>query len=154
MPTLLQASIRSVPAGAATFLSSTVMFNRAIGSCGADVPRRLCGQGLALRLCSHSKAATPHCRNLAGTAAYRGGRMLALGHHRLDRSRFLEWARPALQMIFELPPELLDESHGRHGGGVAQRAERPAQHVFRKVVHVVDVFFQTSAGMEAGERLS
>ncbi len=41
-------------------------------------------------------------------------------------------ARLAVQMLFELFAELFDDRNGRHGGRVAQRAERAAQHVLRQ----------------------
>src|SRR5579864_5448037 len=47
---------------------------------------------------------------------------LMLHRHRLARG----------QIFFEILRELLDNGNGRQGRGVAQRAERPPQHVFGK----------------------
>src|SRR5439155_7778886 len=59
--------------------------------------------------------------------------------------------RPSLKVILELLPEFFDKCHSRHRCGIAQRAKCPSQHVFRKVIHVVDIFFKPSAGMEANQ---
>src|SRR6201987_5691426 len=77
-------------------------------------------------------------------------------HHRKlfhARAFFLEWARPAIQVIFEFLTELLDERDGRHRRRVAKRAECPAQHVLGKVLNVVDVLLEAAPSMEAGKRL-
>src|SRR5215472_19303391 len=60
----------------------------------------------------------------------------------LYRPLFFIGARSAFQMIFEFFAEFLYERDGRHGGGIAQGAERPAEHVFRQVLHVIDIFLQ------------
>src|SRR6185312_13890475 len=75
-------------------------------------------------------------------------------HHRQLRHAFLcERARLAVQVIFKLVAKLLYERDSRHGRRVAQRAEGAAQHVFRQVLDVVDVFFSAEAGVKARERL-
>src|SRR6185437_2815364 len=74
-------------------------------------------------------------------------------HHCQLRHAFLcERARFAVQMILELSAKFLDERDGRHGRGIAQRAEGTAQHVFSQVLDVVDVLFIAEAGMETRER--
>jgi hypothetical protein len=55
-------------------------------------------------------------------------------------------------MIFKLLAKFFDESDGRHGSGVAERTESAAQHVFRKVLDVVDVAGRAKAGVETRER--
>src|SRR5581483_4743421 len=115
MPTLLQASISKVPAGAVIFLPSTVRFTSFAAS--------------AIKLVIRLR----HCW---------------LGHHRL-----LKWTRPSVQMIFKLLTELLDESHGRHRCGITQRAKCSAQHVFRQVIHVIDVFLYSATIVETDQRL-
>src|SRR6266481_4076534 len=130
MPALLQASISKVPAGAVTFLPSTVMFTSAIKS--SLVVRRW------------PKIVSVGGVNQRPTTGF-------LRQHRLRR--FLKRARLAVQMILKLLPKLLDERHGRHGRGITQRAERPAQHVFRQVVHVVDIFFHAAARVKANQCL-
>src|SRR5271154_5899640 len=111
MPALLQASMSSVPAGAVSFLPSTVRFTSAIGN--------------------------------------------LVRHHRqaFRRAFFLIPARPAFQMILKLFSKLFHKSNCRHRRRIAQRAERPAQHVLRQVLHVVDVFFHPAAGVKTYERL-
>src|SRR5260370_29731054 len=56
-------------------------------------------------------------------------------------------------VIFKLLAELLDKAEGRHRRCVAQRTERPAHHVFGKVLNVIDVFFAAAAVVDAGESL-
>src|SRR5215475_9475022 len=68
-------------------------------------------------------------------------------------SFFLEGAGSAFQVILELFAELFYESNGRHGGGIAQGTKRAAEHVFRQILDVVDVFFQAASGMETRQCL-
>src|ERR1700690_1250676 len=124
MPTLLQASISRVPAGAATFLPSTVMLMSAILECGAGaLPRAALSTNLELR---------------------QNWLRYAVG---------LKWTRFSIQMIFEFFPEFLHDGNGRQRRRIAQRAKRAAQHVLRQILNVVDIFFHSGAGVEAGERL-
>src|SRR5437660_7021768 len=146
MPTLLQASMRSVPAGAVTFLPSTVRFTSAISV--APASRRLWRARLALAPCHHHETLRAFARKLAGeTPALRVHRKL------LDHAFLLVRARPAFQVLFELSAELLYECDRRHCCRIAQRAECPSQHVLREVLHVVDVLLQTAASMEPDQSL-
>ena len=54
-------------------------------------------------------------------------------------ARVLVGARLAVEMVLEFVPELLHDGDGRHGGGIAQRAERAAQHVLGDVADQVDI---------------
>ena len=45
------------------------------------------------------------------------------------------------------------ERNRRHRRRIAQRTERPTQHVFRQVLNVVDVFLHAAAGMKTHQRL-
>src|ERR1700730_2231964 len=55
-------------------------------------------------------------------------------------------------MIFKFLAELFYECDGWHGGGVAQWAKCPTEHVLRQVLHVVDVFLQAAAGVKTNQR--
>src|ERR1700761_1950690 len=59
----------------------------------------------------------------------------------------------ALEILLELRAELLYKAVRGHGGLVAQRVERAAQHVFGQVLNVVDVLLVAAAGMKTRERL-
>src|ERR1700677_2064426 len=61
--------------------------------------------------------------------------------------------RPTFQVIFKLLAKFVDERNGGHGRRVTQRAEGTAQHVLRQIANVVDVFGDSTAGMETGQRL-
>src|SRR6266478_2513034 len=136
MPTLLQASMSSVPAGAVIFFPSTVSVTSAISVARASRPSQRTNKFNPAGIRAHSGPAPP------------------LRHHcqLFDRTLFFIRARAAFQVIFELLTKFLDETHSRHGGSIAERAERPAQHVFRQVIHVVDIFLQPAAGMETLQR--
>ena len=54
-------------------------------------------------------------------------------------------------VILELLTEFFDEGDGGHGGGVAERAEGAAHHVFGEVLDVVDVLGVAAALVDAGE---
>src|ERR1700690_712896 len=110
MPTVLHASISSVPAGAVTFLPSTVSVTSAMGKLVRE-------------------------------------NWLFFRHARL-----FVWARPAFQMVFKLFAELLHKRNSRHRGRIAQRTERPPQHVLRKILHVVDVLHHAAAGVKSNQR--
>src|SRR6516165_9262053 len=98
MPALLHASISSVPAGAVTFLPSTVRFTSGIGSL----------------VCKYRKL--------------------------FDRCFLLERARPAFEVIFKFLSELFHEGNRGHCSRIPKRAERSPKHVFRQVLHIVDIF--------------
>src|SRR5258708_7108426 len=52
------------------------------------------------------------------------------------------------QALFEIVRELIDDGDGGHGRRIAQRAERPAQHVFRKFAQQRHVFVLPAAVVE------
>jgi hypothetical protein len=56
-----------------------------------------------------------------------------------------------VQMIFKLLPEFFNERHRRHRGRVSEGAKRFAQHVLGEVVHIINVFFYTAAGVKTVE---
>src|ERR1039458_5531001 len=66
---------------------------------------------------------------------------------------FRKWTSLPVQMLFKLLAKLLHESQHRHRRRIPQRAKRPAQHIFRKVLNVVDVLSLAEAGVEARQRL-
>src|ERR1035437_585980 len=74
-------------------------------------------------------------------------RRSSYGHH---ASTVLVGARFTVQVIFEFLPELLHDGDGRHGGGIAQRAERAAQHVLSDIAKQVDIGACALAVMEIG----
>src|SRR5690349_7079711 len=115
MPTVLQASISSVPAGAVTFLPSTVMFTSAIFVAPAS--------------CRHF-----HLNSAAKMAA------LLLRHYRyfMACAMLFKLTGLAIQVIFKFFSKLFHECHDRHGRRIAKRTESSAQHVLRKVIHIVD----------------
>src|SRR5579864_1343471 len=128
MPALLQASMRSVPAGAVIFLPSTVRFTSAMFI--APASRRLSRGRLARAECKQSET----CRH---SPALRADEKLALRHHGqlFDSPLFLIRTRPAFQMIFKLSAKLFHECDGRHRGRITERAERSTEHVLRQVLH-------------------
>src|SRR6266849_6906070 len=151
MPTLLQASMSSVPAGAVIFFPSTVSVTSAISV--APASRRLSRGRPAGCRAGVSPSQRTNKFNPAGIRAHSGPAPPLRYHCPLfDRALFFIRARAAFQVIFELLTKFLDETHSRHGGSIAERAERPAQHVFRQVIHVVDIFLQPAAGMETLQR--
>src|SRR3984957_10118601 len=137
MPTRLQASISSVPEGAVTFLPSTVSVTSAIFV--APAPRR------------QSVVRVP--RALWPATACLGGDQALSGHHRFRRARFFIRARPAFQMILKFLAELFHERYRRHRRRITQRTKRPAQHVLREILHVIDIFFHAAAAMESSQCL-
>src|SRR5271166_1169879 len=124
MPTVLQASMSSVPAGAVSFLPSTVRVTSAIFV--APASRRLLRGRPALA--SHQQSET--CGH---SPAHRAGETPALRVHRnlVHHALFFERARLAFQMIFEFFSELLHEADRWHRGRVAERTEGSSEHVFR-----------------------
>ena len=62
-------------------------------------------------------------------------------------------SRAAGDVVFELFAEFLYEAERGHRGGVAERAEGAAHHVFGEVLDVVDVLLCAAAGVDAGEGL-
>src|ERR1035438_4702257 len=62
-------------------------------------------------------------------------------------------ARSAVQMVLEFLPELLHDRDGRHGGGIAQGAERPAQHIPRDIADQVDIGARARPIVEASQNL-
>ena len=73
--------------------------------------------------------------------------------NRFRRSFFLVRARLAVQVIFKFFPEFFYETNRRHRCGIAERTKSSSQHVLRQVLHVVDVFLHSAAGVEADESL-
>src|ERR1700733_11081792 len=57
----------------------------------------------------------------------------------------------ACDVVFKLFAELLDEGDGGHGCCVSERTEGAAQHVFGKILNVVDVLLAPAAIVDAGE---
>src|ERR1700675_4422067 len=137
MPTRLQASISSVPAGAVTFLPSTVSVTSAIFVAPA----------------SRRQSVVRVARALLPATAFLGGDKALSGHHRFHRALFFIRARPAFQMILKLFAELFHERDRRHRRRIAQRTKRPAQHVLREILHVIDILFHAAAAMESSQRL-
>src|SRR5438270_7929114 len=74
-----------------------------------------------------------------------------LGHYR----NFFVLIRTglAIQVILELTAPLVHDRDSRDCGSVAQRTEASAQDVQRKPFDIVDVLFDSSAGVETGKRL-
>ena len=58
-----------------------------------------------------------------------------------------------VDVFFEFFAEFLDEAKGGHRGCVAERAEGAAHHVFREVLHVIDILLCAAAVVDAGESL-
>src|SRR6267142_1752960 len=79
----------------------------------------------------------------------------SLSNHRqlTDNRRRIKRTRTSLKVRLELASPLVHDRHRWDSGGVAQRAERAAQHVLREVLNVVDIFLQPRPGVEAGQRL-
>src|SRR5215467_7185219 len=111
MPTFLQASISRVPAGAVTFLPSTVSETSGIEN-----------QLSAFALASGQ-----------GQTSVRQYRQL------LNATRFFKRTRPSFQMVFKFLAEFLHKSNDRHRSRIAQRAESPAKHVLGKILNVIDI---------------
>src|SRR5713101_10079443 len=65
----------------------------------------------------------------------------------------MDWARPLIQVRFEIVPKLLDDRDCRHRRRVAKRAESPSQHIFRQVANESDVAARPHAFMESDEQL-
>src|SRR5260370_20074644 len=59
----------------------------------------------------------------------------------------------AIDVVFELFAELLDEAQGGHGCCVAERAEGAAHHVFGEVLDVIHILARAAAVVDAGEGL-
>src|SRR5262245_30844392 len=70
----------------------------------------------------------------------------------LNRAFALKRTRLSFQVLLEFMPPLLHNRHGWNRGSVAQRTEGTAQHVFRQVINVIDVFANAAAGVEADQR--
>src|ERR1700722_14517905 len=143
MPTVLRASLTGAPAGALIFLPSTVRFTSAIRVVPAS--RRL-SPGRA-RPGTH-----PQTKNPRAFARNRGGETPALHEYWLRRALVLERAGPSFQMIFKFLAELFHEGDHRHRGRITQRTECSSQHVFRQILHVVDVFLHAPTRMEPNQR--
>src|SRR5689334_4926240 len=62
-------------------------------------------------------------------------------------------ARFAIQVIFELVAELLDDGDGRHRRRVSQRTKRPSQHVLGEIADEIDVAARPAALVETREDL-
>src|ERR1035437_6505149 len=101
MPTVLQASMSSVPAGAVSFLPSTVKFTSAISV--APASRRL-SRG------RHALAAHLQSKTCGHSPALWAGETPALRKYRFHRAFLLVRARSAFQVIFKLFAELSYES--------------------------------------------
>src|SRR5262249_26956449 len=64
--------------------------------------------------------------------------------------RFRRFVRAApVQVIFKFVAPLLHDADSRQSGGIAERAEGAAEHIFRQVAHEIDVFRAAEAGVEA-----
>src|SRR5260221_12277214 len=133
MPADLQASIRSVPAGALICLPSTVM----VTSCGVSAINLLIQK-------TKSNIKTLFFRPLGTTLCERWFWNAALG---LVRTGL------AVQVIFKFLTPLLYDGHGRDSSRVAQRTEGASQHVLRKIINVVNVAFLAAAGVKARKSL-
>src|SRR5438128_1446047 len=133
MPADLQASMRSVPAGAVIFLPSTVM----VTSCGESAINLLIQK-------VKSKIKTLFFRPLGTTLCKCRFRDAALVFIR---------TRLAVQVIFKLLPPFLHDGHRRNRRSVAQRTEGASQHVLRQIINVVNVSLLARAGVETRERL-
>src|SRR6266496_2076723 len=110
MPTVLAASITSIPGGACTSLPSIVSLTT-----------------------SAMNSASPRLRVEKPSRRY---------HLPLVRTGF------PIQMVLKLVPELLHNRNCRHGGRVAQRAERPAEHVLGNIADQIDVALRPLSRME------
>src|SRR6185437_912199 len=62
--------------------------------------------------------------------------------------------RLAIQMRFEFLAEFLDDGDGRQRGRIAERTERPAQHILCKIADEHNVAALTHAFMEPGKKFS
>src|SRR5664279_5322802 len=81
--------------------------------------------------------------------------MLRLPSVSLDHSHFSMfgvWTRFAVQVVLKLFAKLFYKCDGRHSRGVAERAKGAAQHVFRQVLNVVNIFCFAKSGVKARER--
>src|SRR6202035_1848226 len=144
MPTVLQASMSSVPPGAVTFLPSTVRFTSAI----SVVP--------AFRRRSRGRLApgVPHQSESGGhPPTIRAGETPALHQNWFRGTGLLVRARPAFQMVFKFLAELFHKRYRGHRGRVTERTKRTAKHVFRQVLHVVDVLLHAATIVEPDQRL-
>src|SRR5471030_2140294 len=74
--------------------------------------------------------------------------------NRYHVARVLIWARLAVEVILEFVPEFFDNRNRRHGGRVAQRAERAAQHILRNIPNQIDVIAGALAVVEPLQDLS
>src|SRR5271157_886299 len=127
MPVLLQASMRSVPAGTVSFLPSTVRVTSAM-----EKPL------FAFSLFAGCPILSPALGERMGDA---------LRHRRF--CYLLERARLAVKMVFEFLAILLNVRNDRHCCRIAEWTERTSQHVLRQVFQVVDILCHAAAGMEA-----
>src|SRR5579864_2142714 len=121
MPTLLQASISSVPAGAVTFLPSTVMFTSAI------------------------KIFVRHWQNVISLALAKPANKY-LSFDQFHHFSTFKGTRLTIQVIFKFLSEFLHDGNCRHGGGVAEWTEGASQHVFRKIADIVDILLNPAPG--------
>src|ERR1700761_8219832 len=136
-----QASISRVPAGAVSFLPSTVKVTSAMVYCPFRRGSRVEIRGCPLKPKSGSHGAL---------------RVLLLISSGIGQGLLMEvgvGARFAVEMVFEFVAELVHESDGRHGRCVSQGTEGPAQHVLRQVTNVVDILGDAGSGVETGEGL-
>src|SRR5271166_5179039 len=104
MPTVLQASISSVPAGAVTFLPSTVSVTSAISSAG--VPPAV------------ARASRPRCQEQSKFCglppAPRAGETPALRHHFFRHALLFIGAGLTVEMVLKFFSEFLYERNSRH----------------------------------------
>src|SRR5271165_259747 len=126
MPVLLQASMRSVPAGTVSFLPSTVRVTSAM-----EKPL------FAFSLFAGCPTFSPAFGERMGGA---------LRHHRF--CHLLERARLAVKMVFKFFAILLNIRNDRHRRRITERTECASQHVLRQVLQVVDVLRHAATGME------
>src|ERR1035441_4691678 len=62
-------------------------------------------------------------------------------------------ARLPVQMVFKLLAKLLHKPQRRHRRRITQWTKRPAHHVLRQVLYVVDVFLHAKPRMKPRQRL-
>src|SRR5258708_9697663 len=137
MPTLLQASISSDPAGAEIFFPSTVRFTSAMifRSAGVSPAVRRASRPAAL-----SNFKSRYNRNNRYSPAYRAGETPALRHYRFPS--LLKRARLSIQVIFKLFSELLHERHGGHSRRISQR-QNVFPNIFSEREYILSIFFFT-----------
>src|SRR6202023_2614400 len=77
------------------------------------------------------------------------GSLIFSGHRQFSRMLIGAWL--SVQVRFEVFGKFLDDGDGRHGCGVAQSAEGPAQHVLGKLANQRDVALLAAPAVETIE---